>query len=32
MLVRYDRETFNSQDVLGEVNDRDVRAVLIGPV
>ncbi len=32
MLVRYDRETFNSQDVLGKVNAQDVRAVLIGPV
>jgi hypothetical protein len=32
MLVRYDRETFNSQDILGKVNDQDVRAVLIGPV
>ena len=32
MLVRYDRETFNSQDVLGKVSDQDVRAVLIGPV
>lgn len=32
MLVRYDRETFNSQDVLGKVNDQEVRAVLIGPV
>ena len=32
MLVRYDRETFNSQDVLGKVSDQDVHAVLIGPV
>ena len=32
MLVRYDRETFNSQDVLGKVKDQDVHAVLIGPV
>ena len=32
MLVRYDRETFNSLDVLGKVNDQDVHAELIGPV
>lgn len=32
MLVRYNRETFNSQEVLGKVNDQDVHAVLIGPV
>jgi len=32
MLVRYDRDTFNSQDVLSKVNDQDVHAVLIGPV
>jgi hypothetical protein len=32
MLVRYDRETFNSQDVLGKVTDQGVRAELIGPV
>jgi hypothetical protein len=32
MLVRYDREACNSQDVLGKVSDQDVHAVLIGPV
>ena len=32
MLVRYDRDAFNSQEVLGKVSDQDVRAVLIGPV
>ena len=32
MLVRYDRETFNSLEVLSKVNDQDVHAVLIGPV
>ena len=32
MLVRYDRETLSSQDVLGKVNDQDVHAVLIGPL
>jgi len=32
MLVRYDRETFTSQDVLVKVNDQDVHAVLIGPI
>jgi hypothetical protein len=32
MLVRYDREALNSQDVLGKVNNLDVHAVLIGPV
>jgi hypothetical protein len=32
MLVRYDRDTFNSLDVLGKVNDQDVHAELIGPV
>jgi len=32
MLIRYDRETFNSQDVLGKVKDQDVHAELIGPV
>jgi len=32
MLVRYDRETLNSQDVLGKVKDQDVHAELIGPV
>ena len=32
LLVRYDRETFTSQDVLGQVNDQGVHAVLIGPV
>jgi hypothetical protein len=32
MLVRYDRETFSSSDVLGKVHDQDVHAELIGPV
>ncbi len=32
MLIRYDRETLNSQEVLGKVKDQDVHAVLIGPV
>ena len=32
MLVRYDRQTYNSQEVLSKVSDQDVRAVLIGPV
>lgn len=32
VLIRYDREAFNSQDVLGHVNSQDVHAVLIGPV
>jgi len=32
VLIRYDREAFNSQDVLGQVNSQDVHAVLIGPV
>jgi hypothetical protein len=32
MLVRYDRETFDSLDVLGKVNAQDVHAELIGPL
>jgi hypothetical protein len=32
LLVRYDRTLFNSQEVLGKVNDHDVHGVLIGPV
>lgn len=32
MLVQYDRERMNSQDVLGRVISKDVHAVLIGPV
>jgi hypothetical protein len=32
VLVRYDREVFTSQDVLGKVIEQDVHAELIGPV
>ena len=32
MLVQYDRERMNSQDVLGRVVSKDVHAKLIGPV
>jgi phosphoribosyl-ATP pyrophosphohydrolase len=32
MLVRYNRDVLNSQDVLGKVNGQDVHAELIGPV
>ena len=32
MLVQYDRERMNSQEVLGRVISKDVHAVLIGPV
>jgi hypothetical protein len=32
MRVRYDRDVFNSRDVLGKVNEPNVHAVLIGPV
>ena len=32
MLVRYDRETYSSQDVLDRVKSQNVDARLIGPV
>jgi hypothetical protein len=32
MLVRYDRDTVSSQDVLGRVNSQRIHARLIGPV
>ncbi len=32
MLVQYDRERMNSQDVLGRVTSKNVHAKLIGPV
>lgn len=32
MLVRYNRDTYSSQDVLNRVNSHDVSARLIGPV
>lgn len=32
MLVRYDRDTYSSQDVLNRVNSHGVSARLIGPV
>ncbi len=32
MLVQYDRELMNSQEVLGRVKSKNVHAVLIGPV
>lgn len=32
MLVQYDRDRVNSQDVLGLVTTRNVHAELIGPV
>jgi hypothetical protein len=32
MLVQYDRDLINSQDVLGRVQARDIHAELIGPV
>jgi hypothetical protein len=32
ILVQYDRERMNSQDVLGRVKSRNVHAELIGPV
>ena len=32
MLVRYDREQYSSQDVLGAVNDQKLQASLIGPI
>ena len=32
MLVNYDRNRMTSQDVLGRVTDRELHAVLIGPV
>ena len=32
MLVRYDRDSYSSQDVLGSVRSQNVNARLIGPV
>jgi phosphoribosyl-ATP pyrophosphohydrolase len=32
MLVRYDRDNYSSQDVLGSVKSRNINARLIGPV
>ena len=32
MLVRYDRDSYSSQDVLGSVKSHNVNARLIGPV
>lgn len=32
MLVRYDREQYSSQDVLGSVSAQKLQARLIGPV
>jgi len=32
MLVRYDRDQYSSQDVLGAVNDQKLQARLIGPI
>jgi hypothetical protein len=32
LLVRYDRDTYSSQDVLNRVNSHGVSARLIGPV
>jgi hypothetical protein len=32
MLVQYNRDLVNSQDVLGRVHSRNVHAELIGPV
>lgn len=32
MLVRYDRDNYSSQDVLGAVSDRKLQARLIGPI
>ena len=32
MLVRYDRDLYSSQDVLGRVKSQNVNARLIGPV
>jgi len=32
MLVRYDRGTYSSQDVLNRVNSHNVSARLIGPI
>jgi len=32
MLVRYDRDSYSSQDVLARVNSHNVSARLIGPV
>jgi hypothetical protein len=32
MLIRYDRDTYSSQDVLNRVNSHNVSARLIGPV
>ena len=32
ILVRYDRDSYSSQDVLGSVMSRNINARLIGPV
>ena len=32
LLVRYDRDMYSSQDVLGRFNSQNVNARLIGPV
>jgi hypothetical protein len=32
MLVRYDRDQYSSQDVLGAVSDQKLQARLIGPI
>lgn len=32
MLVNYDRDTLNSQDVLSRVKSQNIQAVLVGPV
>ena len=32
ILVRYDRDSYSSQDVLGSVRSQNVNARLIGPV
>ena len=32
MLVRYDRDTYSSQDVLSRVQSQNINARLIGPV
>jgi hypothetical protein len=32
ILVQYDRDRINSQEVIGRVTDRNIHAQLIGPV
>ena len=32
MLVRYDRDMYSSQDVLGRVQSQNINAQLVGPV